>query len=113
MTVNNIFFILEDKESNISQADQYNIQKMWDEIPSTMYNNCNTKNLLKICQYYNIVIKNNNNISTTKKQDIINKLICFENVPENDTIVRQRLKMWECITELSNDSKMKKYLLWI
>jgi hypothetical protein len=48
----------------------------------------------------------------SKKQQIIHALIYFESLPENIEIVQKRYRMWECITELLNDSKMKKYIIF-
>lgn len=68
------------------------------------------KDLLKICQYYGIDkdIKS----SKCKKQDIISTIVFFESLPENIEIVQKRHKMWAYILELTNDPKMKKYIIW-
>jgi hypothetical protein len=125
MNTANIFFLLEDT-SVTEQNNQENIQKMLDEINDVnginnvtslfacnylYYDTCNVKELLKICQYYDIA--KNNKITKGKKQDLINIIVWFENLAENYDIVCQRNKMWSYITELNNDSKMKKYLLWV
>ena len=70
----------------------------------------NIKDLLKICEYYNI--EKNIKSSKCKKQDIISTIIYFESLPENYDIVYKRNKMWAYITELYNDKKMKKYVIW-
>ena len=36
----------------------------------------------------------------------------FESLPENVDIVNKRYKMWAYISELINDPKMKKYIIW-
>ena len=71
---------------------------------------CTIKDLLKICSYYGIdkEIKS----SKCKKQDIIETIVYFENLPENIEIVQKRNRMWAYITELLNDTKMKKYIIW-
>jgi hypothetical protein len=68
------------------------------------------KYLLRICEYYGIDkdIKS----SKCKKQDIISTIIFFESLPENFEIVQKRHKMWAYILELTNDPKMKKYIIW-
>jgi hypothetical protein len=114
----NIFFLLEDV--SVKEQDNYdNIQKMLDEIndvynentlfsgDSTYYDTYTVKELLKICQYYD------SKITKGKKQDLISTIVEFENLAENYDIVCQRKKMWSYIIELNNDSKMKKYLLWV
>jgi hypothetical protein len=125
MNTANIFFLLEDT-SVTEQNNQENIQKMLDEINDVnginnvtslfacnylYYDTCNVKELLKICQYYDIA--KNNKITKCKRQDLINIIVWFENLAENYDIVCQRNKMWSYIAELNNDSKMKKYLLWV
>lgn len=68
------------------------------------------KDLLKICNYYQI----DKHIKTNKckKSDLIESIIFFESLPENFEIVLNRNIMWAHITELLNDKKMKKYIIW-
>ena len=70
----------------------------------------NIKDLLKICNYYGI--EKHIKLSKCKKQDIISTIIYFESLPENFDIVQKRNIMWAYMTELYNDSKMKKYIIW-
>lgn len=67
------------------------------------------KDLLKIYSYYS---NKNMKMSRLKKQDLIDVLVCFENMPENFEIVQKRHKMWAYITELLHDPKMKKYIMF-
>ena len=69
-----------------------------------------TKDLLKICQYYGI--DKDIKASKCKKQDILSTIMFFESLPENVDIVNKRYKMWAYILELTNDPKMKKYIIW-
>ena len=71
---------------------------------------CTIKELMKICQYYGI--EKNIKSAKCKKQDIISTIVYFESQPENVKIVQQRNIMWAYITELMNDQKMKKYIIW-
>jgi len=68
------------------------------------------KDLLKICSYYGIdkTIRS----SKCKKTDIISTLVYFESLPENFEIVQKRNRMWSYISELMNDPKMKKYIIF-
>ena len=68
------------------------------------------KDLLKICNYYGL----DKDIKTSrcKKQDIIATIIYFESLSENFEIVHKRNRMWAYITELLNDPKMKKYIIF-
>ena len=68
------------------------------------------KDLLKICSYYGI--DKDIRISKCKKQDIIATLVYFESLPENVEIVKKRNRMWAFITELLNDPKMKKFIIF-
>jgi hypothetical protein len=68
------------------------------------------KDLLKICQYYEI--EKNIKSSKCKKQDMVSTIVYFESLPENYEKVKKRNLMWAYITELMNDTKMKKYVLW-
>ena len=71
---------------------------------------CTIKDLLKICSYYGI--DKDVKSSKCKKEDIIETIVYFENLPENIEIVQKRNRMWAYITELLNDTKMKKYIIW-
>ena len=68
------------------------------------------KDLLKICNYYGI--DKDIRTSKCKKQDIISTLVYFESLPENSEIVQKRNRMWAYISELLNDPKMKKFIIW-
>ena len=68
------------------------------------------KDLLKICEFYGI--DKHIKMSRCKKRDIIETLIYFENLPENEEIVQKRNIMWAYINELMNEPKMKKYVIW-
>lgn len=138
----NITFFLEEKIDENQDTTDIEIQKMLSEfeeedfeeympsnnnyidndlmyfIDKDLYGNdelyynqeCTVKDLLKICQYYGIDkdIKS----SKCKKQDIISTIVFFESLPENMEIVQKRHKMWAYILELTNDPKMKKYIIW-
>jgi hypothetical protein len=92
---------------------------LWD-YEDEKYNNLNDdflnekeytiKDLLKICSYYGI--DKNVKMSKCKKQDIIATLIFFESLPENFLIVQKRNRMWQYMNELSNDPKMKRFIIW-
>jgi hypothetical protein len=128
----NIFFLLEEK--NNLPSNEVDIQKMMEEfnleldnsdldsfilenditkqeeLETLYYEQYTIKDLLKICSYYNI--DKNIRTSKCKKQDIISTIIYFESLPENFDIVEKRNKMWLYITELLNDPKMKKFIIW-
>jgi len=105
------------QEINDEYKDEKNIDLMY-FINKDFYNNdelyynqeYSVKELLKICNYYGI--DKNIRISKCKKQDIISTIIYFESLSENYLIVQERNLMWAYMTELFNDSKMKKYVIW-
>lgn len=68
------------------------------------------KELMKICEYYNI----DKDIKSlkSKKNDIISSIIIFESLAENQSIVYKRNQMWAYIEALRNDSGMRKYIIW-
>lgn len=72
--------------------------------------NYNIKQLLIICEYYNLLKDIRANKS--KKQDIIEQIIFFENNPENVEIVNKRKELWYYIDELKNDRIMKRFVIW-
>ena len=72
--------------------------------------NFTIKQLLTICEYYGIVKELKANKS--KKPDIINAIIIFENNPENSDIFLQRQKLWYFMEELKSDKFMKKFIMW-
>lgn len=133
----NITFFLKEKDCNITNDDADDaIQKMMEELNEhinatnlttwiddieedvnpffngalSLYKEHTIKDLLKICNYYGI--EKNIKVLKSKKQQIIHALIYFESLPENFEIVEKRYRMWSCIGELLNDSKMKKYIIF-
>lgn len=70
----------------------------------------NVKELLIICNYYGI----DKEIKTSKckKQDITSTIVFYESLPENFEIVQRRNKLWAYLTELKNDTILKKYVIW-
>ena len=136
----NISFFLEEKKINDGEnSKEEEIKQMMEElddlieydnldlkleselryfINKNFYNNdelyyseeYNIKDLLKICQFYNI--DKNIRSSKCKKQDIISTIVYFESLPENYDVVQERNLAWAYMEELYNNNKMKKYLIW-
>ena len=74
------------------------------------YEQYTVKELMKICQYYNIA--KNIKSAKCKKQDIISTIVFFEGQSENQEIVNKRHSMWAYMAELAADIKMKPYIIW-
>ena len=99
---------LQDELNNM----EFNNDSMGDDVFMEMKNydlNFNVKQLMLICEYYNIKDIRTNKL---KKQDIIEQIILFENNPENIEIVTKRKELWYYIDELKNDKMMKRFVIW-
>lgn len=72
--------------------------------------NYTVKQLLQICEYYNI----SKAVKMTKcnKEDIINTIVLFESNQDNYNIVCRRKQLWFYINELKDDKFMKQFVLW-
>lgn len=114
-----LFFELNNLNSILSNSEiQYNniyeqplgyiMKKIHMNNDYLFYKEHNIKELLKICDFYNIILKK----SQIKKEFLINIIINFENNISNLLIVEKRIQNWNYIYELMYDNKMKKYILW-
>ena len=72
--------------------------------------NYTLKQLLFICEYYNI--SKGIKLNKMKKQEIIEQIILFENDMSNFNIVTKRKQLWYFMNEIKNDKFMKKYIIW-
>ena len=117
----NITFFLDDEnindcldlnalESQLNELNMSNIQD--DDIFIEIKNyelNFNVKQLMLICEYYNM---KDIRVNKLKKQDIIEQIILFETNPENIEIVTKRKELWYYIDELKTDKMMKRFVIW-
>lgn len=85
-------------------------KKLYIGVPESYYDAHTIKELMKICEYYNLA--KNVKMAKCKKQDIVATIVFFEAQPENKEIVNSRNKMWAYMKELTKDQKMKSYLIW-
>lgn len=72
--------------------------------------NYTVKQLLLICEYYDIL--KDVRANKAKKQDIIEQILLFEKNMENVEITMKRKELWYYINELKNDKMMKKFVIW-
>lgn len=72
--------------------------------------NYTVKQLLLICEYYDIL--KDVRANKAKKQDIIEEILLFEKNMENIEITIKRKELWYYINELKNDKMMKKFVIW-
>jgi len=117
----NITFFLDDENINDcldlnaleSQLNELNMSNIQDDdifIVIKKYEfNFNVKQLMLICEYYNM---KDIRVNKLKKQDIIEQIILFETNPENIEIVTKRKELWYYIDELKNDKMMKRFVIW-
>lgn len=104
------FLDLNELENQLNEINMSNIQD--DDIFIEMKNyelNFNVKQLMLICEYYNMKDIRTNKL---KKQDVIEQIILFETNPENIEIVTKRKELWYYIDELKNDKMMKRFVIW-
>ena len=97
-------------ETELNEINMSTIQH--DDVFIEMKNyelNFNVKQLLLICEYYDMKDIRANKL---KKQDIIEQIILFETSPENIEIVSKRKELWYYIDELKNDKMMKRFVIW-
>lgn len=104
------FLDLNALEKELNEIDMTSIQN--DDVFIEIKNyelNFNVKQLMLICEYYNLKdIK----VNKLKKQDIIEQIVLFETDPENIEIVTKRKELWYYIDELKNDKMMKRFVIW-
>lgn len=65
------------------------------------------KQLAIICEYYGLLK------SKLKKQEMIEKILQFENNSLNKKVMTTRYKIWDVMDKLKQDKIMKKYIIWI
>jgi len=70
------------------------------------FENYTVKMLQHIANYYKIPK------TRLKKEELIQLIIQFESMDENNEIVYNRKRMWHYITELKNDSYFSKFVLF-
>jgi hypothetical protein len=95
------------EESNLKYYIEKNAYYGEDEL---YYDRSTIKELMKICQYYDIA--KNIKSSKCKKQDIVSTIVFFEGQISNREIVNKRHTMWAYMKEISDDIKMRSYILW-
>ena len=93
-----------------SSLEYFKEKNLYVGVPEAYYDAHTIKELMKICQYYDLA--KNVKSAKCKKQDIVATIVFFEAQHENKKIVNKRHKMWAYMRELTNDHKMKEYILW-
>lgn len=83
------------------------IQNEYDMSIRIEYEENTIKQLMRIVDYYKIKIP-----KQSKKIDIINEIVTFEQSLSNHQIVNKRKILWHYISELKSDSFMKQFVFW-
>lgn len=97
-------------EKQDSSLEYFKEKNLYMGVPDAYYEMHTIKELMKICQYYDLA--KNVKSAKCKKQDIVATVVFFEAQPENKKIANKRHKMWAYMRELTNDPRMKEYILW-
>lgn len=88
----------EDKEDKDDEATELDQLSLFDK---------SAKQLAIICEYYGLLK------SKLKKQEMIEKILQFENDSLNKKVMTTRYKIWNVMDKLKQDKIMKKYIIWI
>lgn len=91
----NEMYLDNDDSSLMAQATNYEV-------------NFTIKQLQLICDYYTL----SKSERGTKKDELISSIVLFEDDADNIDVVIKRKEMWYYMDELSDDPKMKKYIIW-
>lgn len=115
-----ISYVIEELDSNNNQIDLEELINKMNKLDqddmriSHMLNyqeNYTVKELLLICEYYNLS-KKNIRACKLNKEEIVHFLTEFESDILNAEIVNRRQTLWFYINELKQDKFMKKFILW-
>jgi hypothetical protein len=97
-----------DELNNCQDVNEYQDKELF-EINNYEINFTN-KQLLIICEYYNLLTKETRKM---KKKELITLIMIFEKDVINIDIVIKRKNLWNYITELKDDKMMSRYIvLW-
>jgi hypothetical protein len=88
----------DDEEDNDDEATELDQLSLFDK---------SAKQLAIICEYYGLLK------SKLKKQEMIEKILQFENDSLNKKVMTTRYKIWNVMDKLKQDKIMKKYIIWI
>ena len=98
----NIVYKIQEQE----YRDEFdNLANIIEDYDYKYYNSINVKQLTNILNYYGI--------SKQKmcKDELIRKIICFENNEIHEEIVNKRKHLWACMKEIKDDLHLAKYLI--
>ena len=85
--------------------DEDNLVGAFEDYDYSYYNGNNVKQLTQILNYYNIAKHK------MCKDQLITRIVCFENDEYNSEIVTNRKHLWSCMKEIKNDCHLSKFLI--
>jgi hypothetical protein len=94
----------EDKAAGKKEEDEEEEEEEEDQL--SLFDK-SAKQLAIICEYYGLLK------SKLKKQEMIEKILQFENESLNKKVMTTRYKIWNVMDKLKQDKIMKKYIIWI
>lgn len=106
----------EDNNENVYNIDKYNELSEFYTLDENVliektyeYSKYTIKELLLICEYYNIqkIVQQNK----LKKTEIIDQIIWFESQRENIDLIEKRLFLWKTMSELKKDKILRKFIV--
>ena len=96
-----------EKEKDEEEKDETDEDNQATELDQLSLFDKSAKQLIIICEYYGLLK------SKLKKQEMIEKILQFENDSLNKKVMTTRYKIWSVMDKLKQDKIMKKYIIWI
>lgn len=96
----------EDEEKDVEEEEEDDKDDETTELDQLSLFDKSAKQLAIICEYYGLLK------SKLKKQEMIEKILHFENDSLNKKVMTTRYKIWNVMDKLKQDKIMKKYIIW-
>jgi hypothetical protein len=96
-----------DKAAGKEEEDEEDEEEEEEEEDQLSLFDKSAKQLAIICEYYGLLK------TKLKKQEMIEKILQFENESLNKKVMTTRYKIWNVMDKLKQDKIMKKYIIWI
>ena len=97
----------EDEEDEDEEKEDKDKDEETTELDQLSLFDKSAKQLAIICEYYGLLK------SKLKKQEMIEKILQFENDSLNKKVMTTRYKIWSVMDKLKQDKIIKKYIIWI
>tara|TARA_Y100000816_G_scaffold289836_1_gene277145 strand:- start:9354 stop:9920 length:567 start_codon:yes stop_codon:yes gene_type:complete len=105
-----------DSDDSSVKGDEYKLQEENDDEEYTEhyldqfeeYSRCTIKQLMRICEYYNI---KKDFSGKAKKSDVVEHIIWFESQPENIELVFERVDLWKCMNNVASNKFTNRFIV--